>query len=45
MVITQMAELKGWYLTDNEMAEELLLAGFLDDIADIDDLSPERSAE
>ena len=45
MVITQMAELKGWYLTDNEMAEELLLAGFLDDIADIDDLSPERPAE
>ena len=42
MVITQLAELKGWYLTDDEMAEELLLAGFLDDL---DDISPERPAE
>ena len=39
MVIAQLAELKGWYLTDDEMAEELRLAGFLDD------LSPERPAE
>jgi hypothetical protein len=45
MVITQLAELEGRYLTDAEMVEELQLAGFLDDIADIDDLSPERPAE
>ena len=38
MVITQLAELEGRYLTDAEMVEELQLAGFLDDI---DDLSPE----
>ena len=42
MVITQLAELEGRYLTDAEMVEELQLAGFLDDIAD---LSPGRSAE
>ena len=42
MVITQLAELEGRYLTDAEMVEELLLAGFLDDL---DDLSPERPAE
>ena len=45
MVITQLAELEGRYLTDDEMVEELQLAGFLDDIADIDDLSPGRPAE
>ena len=48
MVITQRAELKGWHLTTAEKVEELRLAGFLDDIADIadlDDLSPERPAE
>ena len=45
MVITQLAELEGRYLTDAEMVEELQLAGFLDDIADIDDLSPGRPAE
>ena len=42
MVITQLAALRGLYLTDAEMVEELQLAGFLDDI---DDLSPERPAE
>ena len=45
MVITQLAELEGRYLTDAEKVEELRLAGFLDDIADLDDLSPERPAE
>ena len=45
MVITQLAELEGRDLTDAEMVEELQLAGFLDDIAAIDDLSPERPAE
>ena len=45
MVVTQLAELEGRYLTDAEMVEELRLAGFLDDIADIDDLSPGRPAE
>ena len=45
MVITQLAELEGRYLTGAEKVEELQLAGFLDDIADIDDLSPGRPAE
>ena len=45
MVIMQRAELKGRHLTNDEMAEVLRLAGFLDDIADLDALSPERPAE
>ena len=39
MVVTQRAELKGWDLTDDEMVEELRMAGFLDD------LSPERPSK
>ena len=45
LVVAQLAELRGWDLTDDEMVEELRSSGFLDDIADIDDLSPERPAE
>ena len=39
LVVAQLAELKGWDLTDDEMVEELRMAGFLDD------LSPERPSK
>ncbi len=32
LVGAQLAELKGWHLTDDEMVEELRMAGFLDDL-------------
>ena len=42
MVVTQLADLKGWHLTNDEMAEVLQSSGLLDGL---DDLSPERPAE
>ena len=44
MVVTQLADMKRWDLTNAEMVEELQLAGFLDGFDDLDALSPERSA-
>ena len=41
MVIEQLADLHGRYLTKAAKVEELWLAGFLDDL---DDISPERPA-
>ena len=40
MVVTQLADMKRWDLTNDEMVEELQLAGFLDDIDD--DISSRR---
>jgi hypothetical protein len=39
LVVAQLAALNSWDLTDDEMVEELWMAGFLDD------LSPERPSE
>ena len=45
MVVTQLAELEGRYLTNDEMAEVLQSSGLLDGFDDLDALSPERPAE
>ena len=42
MVVTQLADMKRWDLTNDEMAEVLQSSGLLDGL---DDLSPERTAE
>ena len=42
MVVTQLADMKRWDLTNDEMAEVLQSSGLLDGL---DDLSPERPAE
>ena len=45
MVVTQLADMKRWDLTNDEMAEVLQSSGLLDGLADLDALSPERPAE
>ena len=45
MVVTQLADMKRWDLTNDEMAEVLQSSGLLDGLDDLDALSPERPAE
>ena len=45
MVIRQLADLHGRYLTNAEMVEVLQSSGLLDGLDDLDALSPERPAE